>query len=70
MTDRCIGDGDEHRRLDIQHEALKMKMDGLYWPRNHVRRILAPRTEGSEPPSILDIGTGSGADAICDAGVL
>lgn len=53
-------DVDEHGRLDIQHQMLKVKMGGLYWPSDHVRRILAPRPEGSEPPAILDVGTGSG----------
>ena len=55
-----LADVDEHGRLDIQHEMLKAKMGGLFWPSDRVRGILAPRPEGSEPPAVLDIGTGSG----------
>lgn len=43
---------------------LKLYTGGLYWSVEHVRRILAPRTEGSGPPTVLDIGTGSGSWAI------
>lgn len=39
---------------------LRVDMNGLYWPSDHVRRILAPRPDGVEPPAVLDIGTGSG----------
>lgn len=53
-------DSEEHDRLTVQHRMLKTKMGGLYYPSDAVRRILAPRPEGSVPPKILDIGTGSG----------
>lgn len=57
---QCVADVDEHGRLDIQHEMLKIKLGGLCWPLHHVRRILAPRPEGAEAPAVMDIGTGSG----------
>lgn len=53
-------DVDEHTRLDIQHQMLKVKMGGLYWPIDLVRNILAPKLVGHDPPAVLDIGTGSG----------
>jgi len=59
--DAGLADSDEHGRLDVQHRMLRIKMDGLYWTAEAVRPILAPRPEGSEPPAILDIGTGSGS---------
>lgn len=57
-------DVDEHGRLDIQHETLKIQMGALYYPVDLVRRILAPRPPGDQAPAILDIGTGSGECAI------
>lgn len=41
---------------------LKISIGGLYLPSaaDHVRRALALQSDGSEPPAILDIGTGSG----------
>ncbi|KIO32955.1 hypothetical protein M407DRAFT_90994 [Tulasnella calospora MUT 4182] len=54
-------DGEEHGRLDVQHEMLKAAFGGLYVRQAGpaVRRALAPRKDG-DPNAILDIGTGSG----------
>ncbi|KAG8953837.1 hypothetical protein FRC04_001467 [Tulasnella sp. 424] len=54
-------DGEEHGRLDIQHEMLKAALGGLYVRQAApaVRRALAFRKDG-DPNLILDIGTGSG----------
>lgn len=52
----------EHDRLDLQHEMLNKVRDGLFYPSQVVRRVLAPR-EGSQP-SVLDVGSGSGSWAI------
>ncbi|KAG9048338.1 hypothetical protein FS837_000210 [Tulasnella sp. UAMH 9824] len=54
-------DGEEHGRLDVQHEMLKAALGGLYMRQAApaVRRALAIRKDG-DPNAILDIGTGSG----------
>ncbi|KIO32959.1 hypothetical protein M407DRAFT_18115 [Tulasnella calospora MUT 4182] len=54
-------DGEEHGRLDVQHEMLKAALGGLYVRQAApaVRRALAVRKDG-DPNAILDIGTGSG----------
>ncbi|KAG8974524.1 hypothetical protein FRC05_007156 [Tulasnella sp. 425] len=54
-------DGEEHGRLDVQHEMLKAALGGLYVRQAApaVRRALAFRKDG-DPNAILDIGTGSG----------
>ncbi|KAG8983928.1 hypothetical protein FRB90_005650 [Tulasnella sp. 427] len=54
-------DGEEHGRLDIQHEMLKAALGGLYARQAApaVRRALAKRKDGDQN-AILDIGTGSG----------
>ena len=52
----------EHGRLDLQHELLKKKMNGVFFRPDAVRRALAPRQSGQ--PAILDVGTGSGSWAI------
>ncbi|KAG8897595.1 hypothetical protein FRB99_008052 [Tulasnella sp. 403] len=49
----------EHSRLDIQHEMLRLKMDGLFFRPDVVKQILAPRR--NPVPAVLDIGTGSGS---------
>ncbi|KAG8908667.1 hypothetical protein FRC01_007314, partial [Tulasnella sp. 417] len=56
-----VADGEEHGRLDVQHEMLKAALGGLYIRQAApaVRRALAFRTNG-DPNAILDIGTGSG----------
>ncbi|KAG8998280.1 hypothetical protein FRB90_012341, partial [Tulasnella sp. 427] len=51
-------DVEEHGRLDIQHEMIKRKRNGLFFAQHAVRRALAAR-EGPEP-AVLDIGSGSG----------
>lgn len=57
----------EHKRLDIQHEMLREKLNGLY-PRqisNEVRKLLSrQRGDDQPPPAVLDVGTGSGSWAI------
>lgn len=68
LVNKMLADVDEHTRLDIQHQMLKTQMDALYWPTDHVRRILAPRPEGCEPPAIMDIGTGSGECMLDNSG--
>lgn len=52
-------DSEEHGRLDIQHEMLKRKRNGLFFAQQAVRRALAPR-EGVERAA-LDVGSGSGS---------
>ncbi|KAG9048337.1 hypothetical protein FS837_000209 [Tulasnella sp. UAMH 9824] len=54
-------DGEEHGRLDVQHEMLKAALGGLYVRQAApaVRRALAIRKDG-DSNAILDIGTGSG----------
>ncbi|KIO32958.1 hypothetical protein M407DRAFT_18114, partial [Tulasnella calospora MUT 4182] len=54
-------DGEEHGRLDVQHEMLKAALGGLYVRQAApaVCRALAVRKDG-DPNAILDIGTGSG----------
>ncbi|KAG8954093.1 hypothetical protein FRC00_006036 [Tulasnella sp. 408] len=54
-------DWEEHGRLDVQHEALKAALGGLYIRQAApaVRRALQIRKDG-DPNSILDIGTGRG----------
>lgn len=37
---------------------------GLYKKPDGVKRVLAPRPEGVDPPAILDIGAGSGRWAL------
>lgn len=39
----------------------RVAMNGFYSKPDVVKRILALRPEGVEPPAILDIGTGSGS---------
>ncbi|KAG8953834.1 hypothetical protein FRC04_001464 [Tulasnella sp. 424] len=51
-------DAPEHCRLDMQHEMLKKKMNGLWLRPDAVHRALAPKQ--TEVPSILDVGAGSG----------
>ncbi|KAG8893669.1 hypothetical protein FRC01_013442, partial [Tulasnella sp. 417] len=45
-------DPPEHCRLDLQHEMLKKKMNGLFLRPDAVHRALAPKQ--TEIPSILD----------------
>ncbi|KAG9004644.1 hypothetical protein FRB94_002184 [Tulasnella sp. JGI-2019a] len=52
----------EHGRLDLQHNLLKLKIGGLYFKPEAVRRALAPKQDIT--PTVLDIGTGSGSWAI------
>ncbi|KAG8953835.1 hypothetical protein FRC04_001465 [Tulasnella sp. 424] len=53
---------EEHGRLDIQHEMLKVALGGLYMrpAAPAVRRALSSRKEDGSP-MVLDIGTGSGS---------
>lgn len=52
-------DEEEHSRLDIQHNMIKLRVGGLY---NKPDLIKATLAEGKVPkPAILDIGTGSGS---------
>ncbi|KAG8919091.1 hypothetical protein FRC01_001481, partial [Tulasnella sp. 417] len=53
----------EHSRLDIQHEALCIVLDGLFPRESGVHEILAPRGDGYQP-RVLDVGTGAGSWAI------
>ncbi|KAG8906972.1 hypothetical protein FRB99_005614 [Tulasnella sp. 403] len=56
-------DTPEHTRLELQHEVFTLQV-GLYFRPDVVERILAPRPAGSPPPTVIDIGTGSGIWAI------
>ncbi|KAG8906969.1 hypothetical protein FRB99_005611 [Tulasnella sp. 403] len=56
-------DGAEHTRLELQHELI-IQQAGLYYRPDIVEKNLAPRLEGSPPPTVLDIGTGPGIWAI------
>lgn len=49
-------DPTEHGRLDIQHELLKKRMNGIFLKPDAVRRAMAPRQ--TETPAALDVGTG------------
>ncbi|KAG8988855.1 hypothetical protein FRB94_002181 [Tulasnella sp. JGI-2019a] len=51
-------DKEERKRLDRQHEMIRLKYRGLYLRPKDVRRVLAVRP--GYTPTILDIGTGSG----------
>lgn len=62
-----LADPPEHCRLDLQHEMLKKKMNGLFLRPDAVHRALAPKQ--TEIPSILDVGAGSGCWAL-DVGKL
>ncbi|KAG9004648.1 hypothetical protein FRB94_002188 [Tulasnella sp. JGI-2019a] len=55
-------DGTEHRRLDGQHELIRLRHEGLYPRVDDVRRVLAPRP--GYTAKVLDIGTGSGIWAV------
>ncbi|KAG8988847.1 hypothetical protein FRB93_003940 [Tulasnella sp. JGI-2019a] len=55
-------DGTEHKRLDGQHELIRLRYEGLYPRVDDVRRVLAPRP--GYTPKVLDIGTGSGIWAV------
>lgn len=50
-------DPDEHSRLDLQHEMLKKKMNGVFLRPDAVRRAMAPRQD--QTPAAMDIGTGT-----------
>ncbi|KAG8941241.1 hypothetical protein FRC00_012453 [Tulasnella sp. 408] len=54
-------DRDEHGRLDMQHQTLKLTMNSLYAQRELVKSTLA-RTD--RRTTLLDVGTGSGIWAI------
>ncbi|KAG8983929.1 hypothetical protein FRB90_005651 [Tulasnella sp. 427] len=58
-------DLEEHGRLDIQHEMLKVALGGLYArpAAPAIRRVLSSRRDDGAP-MVLDIGTGSGTWAI------
>ncbi|KAG8916625.1 hypothetical protein FRC00_014598, partial [Tulasnella sp. 408] len=63
-----LGDAQEHARLDAQHAAIGLMLGGLFPER--VRSIVEAtleRSSGTPKPTILDIGTGSGAWAIAMA---
>ncbi|KAG8904079.1 Eukaryotic peptide chain release factor GTP-binding subunit [Tulasnella sp. 403] len=49
----------EHSRLDLQHEMLRKKMNGIFLRPDAVRRALAPRQDRT--PTVLDVGAGSGS---------
>ncbi|KAG8988849.1 hypothetical protein FRB94_002187 [Tulasnella sp. JGI-2019a] len=55
-------DRTEHKRLDGQHELIRLRYGGLYLRGDDVRRVLAPRP--GYIPKVLDIGTGSGIWAV------
>ncbi|KAG8960144.1 hypothetical protein FRC03_007009 [Tulasnella sp. 419] len=55
-------DDTEHTRLDMQHDTLRLHLNGLYPAADQVKAALSP--EKSERPAVLDIGTGSGRWAL------
>ncbi|KAG8895383.1 hypothetical protein FRC00_007551 [Tulasnella sp. 408] len=70
LTDAYLGTGDaqEHARLDAQHAAIGLMLGGLF--PEQVRSIVEAtleRSSGTPKPTILDIGSGSGAWAIAMA---
>lgn len=56
------GDDLEQLRLDTQHNAVRLNLGGLFTCPELVRAALAPRDD--RRPTVLDIGTGSGAWAV------
>ncbi|KAG8956776.1 hypothetical protein FRC04_000254 [Tulasnella sp. 424] len=52
-------DAQEHSRLNIQHDMLKIVVGGLYPSPNLVKKALDP-TERDQKCGVLDVGTGSG----------
>lgn len=53
-------DGREYSRLDYQHEMFRLLLDDSLYPNPEVvDKALSPETNPT--PSILDLGTGSGA---------
>ncbi|KAG8958967.1 hypothetical protein FRC03_008577 [Tulasnella sp. 419] len=56
-------DGEEHYRLDRQHDLLKYDLgNSLYDAPEHVKKVLRPGQ--TERPRVLDVGTGSGRWAL------
>ncbi|KAG8988856.1 hypothetical protein FRB94_002180 [Tulasnella sp. JGI-2019a] len=55
-------DNEDRERLNLTHENHRFKAGGLYRRPDDVRRILAVRSNYT--PTVLDIGTGSGAWAV------
>lgn len=51
-------DGEEHSRLDVQHEMLKVRLGGLYMAPELVRSAL--QSSQGRRPQVIDVGTGSG----------
>ncbi|KIO31030.1 hypothetical protein M407DRAFT_68389 [Tulasnella calospora MUT 4182] len=56
-------DVQEHNRLNLQHDLLKVLVDGLYVPPDLVKTALDPTQRGKKC-SVMDVGTGSGIWAI------
>ncbi|KAG9043040.1 hypothetical protein FS837_010110 [Tulasnella sp. UAMH 9824] len=70
LTDAYLGTGDaqEHARLDAQHSAISLMLGGLFPEKvRSVVETTLERSSGNPKPTILDIGTGSGAWAIAMA---
>ncbi|KIO20062.1 hypothetical protein M407DRAFT_30291 [Tulasnella calospora MUT 4182] len=70
LTDAYLltGDAEEHARLDAQHNAIALMLGGLFPEQARSMIEATLQSSGGNPnPSILDIGTGSGAWAIAMA---